>query len=98
MSEELKLNDAWNLYKTIVLASSSNKSQIIEIGRWKNYIAPLIGERKMTSITTLDYLVLRRNLENEKLSPQTVYHCLSLLRRVLNKAVEWQNSQHLAGC
>ena len=35
--------------------------------------------------------MLRRHLEDHGLSPQTVYHCLSLLRRVLNKACEWKN-------
>ena len=27
---------------------------------------------------------------NENLSPQSVYHCLSLVRRVLKRAVEWE--------
>ena len=57
----------------------------------KLYIAPVLGEKTIRELTKLDYLILRRNIENQKLSPQTVYHCLSLLRRVLNKMADWDN-------
>ena len=66
------------------------KGQIVESGRWINYIKPVLGQKLIHEITKFDYLLLRRHLEDHNLSPQTVYHCLSLLRRVLNKACEWK--------
>ncbi|MGI6656338.1 MAG: tyrosine-type recombinase/integrase [Desulfobulbus sp.] len=66
------------------------KSQVIEFGRWVNYIKPVLGDKSINEITKFDYLLLRRHLESNGLSPQTVYHCLSLLRRVLNRACEWK--------
>lgn len=65
------------------------KSQIVEEGRWNNYITPTLKNTSIRQLTTLDFWKLRRSIEFEGRSPQTVYHCLSLLRRVLMKAVEW---------
>jgi len=92
MKKELKVKDAWMLYQTLVLASSKEKSQGIEAGRWTNYIDPVLGEKEIRGLTKLDYLILKQSLEKRKLSPQTVYHCLSLLRRLLNKIEEWDKS------
>ncbi|HBT97741.1 MAG TPA: hypothetical protein DEB25_09000 [Desulfobulbaceae bacterium] len=89
MEKPKGLADAWALYETAVLSSSKMKSQVTESGRWKNYIAPALGEKSIDSLTSFDLLMLRRNLEQRNLSPQTVYHCLSLLRRVLVKFGEW---------
>lgn len=87
----MNLGDAWNLYKMAILASTKEKSQKTEDGRWRNHIAPILGQHDVRTITTLDCLLLRRKLEETyKLSPQTVHHCLSLLRRVLKKAEEWE--------
>ena len=72
-----------------VLASSKKRSQVSESGRWKRHISSRLGEKPINSLTNLDLLMLRRDLEKQGLSPQTVHHCLSLLRRVLRKAIEW---------
>ena len=90
--DQKNVQDAWDLYQIAVLASSKNKSQSVESGRWNNYVKPSLGEKLIKELTKLDYLMLRRKLESQGLSPQTVYHCLSLLRRVLNKYSEWENS------
>ncbi|WP_309411104.1 tyrosine-type recombinase/integrase [Desulfobulbus sp.] len=89
MKKELELTDVWALYQRAILSSSKRRSQITEQGRWKNYIAPTLGKRLVMSLTNLDLLMLWRDLEQQNLSPQTVYHCLSLLRRVLIKSSEW---------
>lgn len=67
------------------------KSRVIEEGRWKNYIAPFLGEKTIETLTSYDYIVLRGILEKQQLSPQTIYHCLSLLRRILIKISQWTN-------
>ena len=85
----MKLEDAWTLYEMAVLDSSKKKSQATETGRWRNYVAPKLGEKSIDNLTNLDLLMLPRDLEGRGLSPQTIHHCLSLLRRILRKAVEW---------
>ncbi len=83
------VNSAWELYKSLILTSIKIKNQKTEIGRWENHIEPLLGKRVLDDLTSLDYLELRRNIETKGLSPQTVKHCLSLLRRVLIRSHEW---------
>ena len=87
--ETMKLEDVWALYEVAVLASAKKKSQLTEVGWWKNHISPSLGQRMIVDLTKLDYLMLRRGLEDKGLSPQTVHHCLSLLRRILNKALDF---------
>ena len=41
-------------------------------------------------LTKTDYLLLHKSIENKMLSPQTVHHVISLLRRILNASVEWE--------
>ncbi|MDR2549076.1 MAG: site-specific integrase [Desulfobulbus sp.] len=83
------LQDAWDLYEMAILASSKKRSQVTETGRWNHYIFPELGHKLIKNITSFDYLMLRRKLEKQNLSPQSVHHCLSLLRRVLLKSTEW---------
>ncbi len=90
-----KVEDAWQLYKSVVLSSTSRKSQITEEGRWKNHIYPVMGNKPIKNLTKLDYYNLRQKIEKKRLSPQTVYHCLSLLRRVLNQVAEIDNSVYV---
>ncbi|MDQ7833609.1 MAG: site-specific integrase [Desulfovibrionaceae bacterium] len=84
------ITDAWNLYSQLVLANSSYNSRISEEGRWNLHIAAHFGaDHAIQNITSKSLLELRVALTSKHLSPQTVMHCLSLLRRVLNRAVEW---------
>ncbi len=83
------VNSAWELYKSLVLGSLKSKNQKTEIGRWKYHIEPILGKKPLEDLTSLDYLELRRSVEEKGLSPQTVKHCLSLLRRVLLRSYEW---------
>ena len=92
MGKQYLVKDAWDLYQVAVLGSAKEQSKITETGRWTNYIEPVLGAKAIQDLTKLDYLMFRRDLEKRKLSPQTVYHCLSLLRSVLNKMVEWENA------
>lgn len=74
-------NDDFILFK--------KNSQITEIGRWNKHIAQFVNDKTLDELSTLDLLMLRRKLEEKKLSAQSIYHCLSLLRRVINKTAEW---------
>lgn len=85
--------DAWLIYNKLILQKASVKSQTTEIGRWKHYIAPSLGCKDMSVLTPLELALFRSKLENIRepapLSQQTVYHVLSLLRRILKTAWEY---------
>ena len=86
----MQFNEAFQLYKELVLASSSKRARQTEEGRWKLHLAPLIGEWELGEIGSLKISILHSHLLGKSLAPQSVYHCLSLVRRVLNRAVEWE--------
>ncbi len=83
----MNLNDAFEYYKNLILSSPKQRST--EIGRWRLHIEPALGSTSLTDIKNLQIMELRKTLESKELSPQTVSHCLSLVRRVLRRAVEW---------
>ncbi len=83
------LLEAWELYSSTILSTASRRSIISETGRWNNYVAPTLGEKLLDEITPLELVKLRGKLLKKDLSPQTVYHCLSLLRRVMHRAKKW---------
>ncbi len=84
------LADAWELYNLAVLSNCGKHSQATERGRWKKHIKPFLGTKKVKDISSYDLLIIRNKLENKGLSPQTVKHCLSLIRRIIYKYVEWK--------
>lgn len=79
--------EAWYLYNDLVLESLTKKEQATEISRWENYLKPKFAAQKLSQVRTLHVLKFRRELEQKDLSQQTVYHCLSLLRRIMRKAL-----------
>ncbi len=84
------ISDAWELYNIAVLSTCSKQSQITERGRWKNHISSLIRGKKVKEINSYDLLIIRNKLEKKGLSPQSVKHCLSLIRRIINRYIEWK--------
>jgi len=86
----MQLNEAFELYHELVLSSSSTRAQKTELGRWRLHLQPLLGGQELNTINAQKVLRLDAELRKKNLAPQTVYHCLSLLRRVLNRAVEWE--------
>lgn len=92
MKQIREVHEAWKFYDDFILQSSSKRSQTTETGRWKNHISPIVGEKLINELTIYDLLELRKSLEAKKLSPQTIFHCLSLLRRILNRVVDYDPS------
>ena len=86
----MTLNDAFDLYQQLVLSSSSKRGITTETGRWQHHIAPFLGNMTLEGVKNVQIMQLRKMLEGKSLSPQSVYHCLSLVRRVLRRAVEWE--------
>lgn len=79
----MTLNEAFDLYQQLVLSSSTHKAITTETGRWQHHIAPFLGNFPLEEIRNLQIIQLKREVEMKNLSPQSVYHCLSLVRRVL---------------
>lgn len=92
MKEIRKVDEAWKFYNDFILQSFSKRCKTTETGRWKNHIAPIVGEKTIKELTIYDLLELRKSLESKNLSPQTIFHCLSLLRRILNRVVDYDHS------
>ena len=81
------VKDAWHLYYEIVLQQASEKSRLTEEGRWKNYISKSFSRQLISELKAIDIARFRSQLERGgRKSPQTVYHILSLLRRILRCA------------
>lgn len=87
----VKISDCWTLYEGLVLSIASERSIITETKRWQKHILPYFGEYSQTEeVTNKSILQFRAYLTKKRLSPQTVSHCLSLLRRVLHRAQQWE--------
>lgn len=86
----MDLKEAFGYYNQLVLSSLTEKEITTETGRWQHHIAPFFASTPLEAIKNLQIMQLRKALEQKGLSPQTVYHCLSLVRRVLRRAVEWE--------
>ncbi len=88
MIDKITLREVWDLYAQNKLEDLSDKQT--EISRWENHIqGSKVSVCTLSEITSLDLLQLRRCVERKKLSPQTVYHCLNLVRRLFNYAIKW---------
>lgn len=61
-----------------------------EESRFTKHLAPYWGETKLEDITTKDIFIYQKNLVDLDLSPQSVRLCLSLLRRILNRAKQFE--------
>lgn len=83
-TNSLSLFDAWDA--SFQAFFSKNIGSKTDKSFWKNHIQPVLGDTPLTDITTAQLLKLRIELENKKLSPQTVHHCLALIRRIFNKS------------
>ena len=80
------LLDAWAKYDELIL--EDKKGQYTERLRWKTHIFRNLGKLSLDEISTDSILKLRKNVEAKGLAPQTVYHCLSLTRRVMRYALD----------
>ncbi len=83
------LQEAWEAYHEFVLSNASRQEILTENGRWINHIPTDFAMLQLSTINTFKIAQLRSFLEQKKLSPQTIKHCLSLVHRVMNRAIEW---------
>ncbi|MDR2893662.1 MAG: site-specific integrase [Deltaproteobacteria bacterium] len=81
----ITLADAWSASYSSFFSKNANHKT--EMGFWNNHINPFFGNSiSLEEITTLNLLEFRAKVESKNLSPQTVHHCLSLVRRIFTKS------------
>lgn len=80
----ITLTDAWDASYSAFFSKTTNSQT--EKGFWSNHVQPFFLDSLLEEITTAKILKFRTELENKNLSPQTVRHCLSLIRRIYTKS------------
>lgn len=79
---ELTVGGAWEAYQGHL---AKTKRPGTDICRWQLHLAHMEAQT-ISSITPLELERLKTILAAKELSPQTVKHCLALLRRIINHA------------
>lgn len=77
----MTLDLAWQRYRN---DHAQNRSIRDDINRYARHIAPALANVAIASLATSQITSLRASLEKAGLSPQTVKHCLGLIKRVIN--------------
>ena len=87
MAEESRysFDRLWSLFEE---AKSSNRSIKDDRIRFNLHIAPSLGTKSIPELTIHDIDKLRAKLEKAGKSPQTVKHVLTLVKRILNFALQ----------
>ncbi len=60
-----------------------------EVSRYKNYLSPCFGAKRLNEISSFDLERLKADLSKDGLAPATVKHILVIFREMFNKAVLW---------
>ncbi len=79
--------DAWDFY--LENRGSKLAGRKTDESRWQLHVDPYVGDVPFPEIRAMNILRWRRKLETKGLSPQTVKHCMGLLRRVARFASKW---------
>lgn len=87
VQSNITLAETWDIYKD--QQPVSFRTAKLDGCLWNLYIGPLLGSLPLAEIKGLVLLKFRKELE-KKLSPQTVKHCLSQIRRIIRKAIQWE--------
>lgn len=82
----ISISEIWNLY----LSTKTFKPESIkkDIQRYQRHIYPYWSDKDFLTLSVKDIILYRQYLSTVNLSPQSIKHCLSLLRRALNRAVQ----------
>lgn len=80
---ELTLGGAWEAYQGHL---AKTKRPGTDISRWDRHLAGLAAQT-IGSLSPLELERVKTALHAKALSPQSVKHCLALLRRVINHAI-----------
>lgn len=80
--------EAWSIYKEKWLPNIARPDA--DVGRYHTHLQPRFADTPLNEIRPMDLENLKLDLTGKGLSPQTIKHVLSLLRRIYNKMVQWE--------
>lgn len=81
----ITINEIWDFY----LSTKEFKPNSIkkEIQRYNRHIYPYWSDKDFNTLCAKDIILFRQYLSKKNLSQQSIKHCLSLLRRSVNRAI-----------
>lgn len=83
---KIKLDDLWDKY--LIWAKANKKTWNDDLTRYDLHIKPLLGNRVVKTLKSVDFENLKQNVFDKKLSASTVKHCLAIARQVFNHALK----------
>lgn len=83
---EISIFDIWDNYHNSKTFKPENLRK--ETSRYQRHVLPYWKDKDFTTLKLKDVINYRSHLSKSDLSPQTIKHCLSLLRRILNRAIQ----------
>lgn len=89
--EKLKEISSYSFIRLFSLFEESkheNRSLKDDRTRFALHVAPFIGRKVISALTTQDIEKIRRKMEKDGKSPQTVKHVLTLIKRLVNFALK----------
>lgn len=81
--ENPTFHQLWDIYRTEHGNAASLRTQDY---RYEKHIQPYIGNKSGYSIETSDINDIKNRMEKQNLAPQTIKHCLTQIRAILNYA------------
>lgn len=88
LTTNMTFADAWGLYDREWLTPNVDGA-ITDRSRCTLHLLPSLGPLLLNKISPLDLERLKLDLHKKGLAPQTVRHCLALVRRVYRKLSAW---------
>ncbi|MBT5540448.1 MAG: tyrosine-type recombinase/integrase [Alphaproteobacteria bacterium] len=70
-------------------AKENKKSWEADETRYRLHIKPELGKRSLNQISIIQIERLKKKLKSKKKSPQTILHCMQLIRAMYNRATGW---------
>ncbi len=87
------LNEVWEQY--LIWLKENKKGWKADLSRYSRYLKDRFGAKQLDKISVFDLekmmLELKKttNVRGKPYAPQTIKHIVSLLRRIINKAIKW---------
>ena len=96
-AEELSRYSLDRIWKMFEESKSRNRSIDDDRTRFNLHISPHLGHKTIEELTSSDLDTLTRRMEKAGRAPQTIKHVLTLLKRMLNFAVEKELVESIPG-
>ncbi len=85
----ITLGEAWEFYLNSKTCKPENLRK--EINRYNNHVGGYWPKQtKLSEITTSSLMTYKKHLESCNLKPQSIKHCLTLIKAIINRAVKFE--------